>query len=412
MPEFLRLLSLEEALQRWLPEITHRVPEETLPTEQALGRVLARPVLAQEPIPPFTRSSVDGYAVRAADTHGASDALPAYLRVVGEVPMGQAPDFAIGPGEAALIHTGGMLPQGADAVVMLEYTQPSQADEVEVLRAVAVGENVIQAGEDVQPGQEVFPAGIRLRPAEIGGLMALGVTQVVVRQKPRVAVLSTGDEVIPPHQQPAPGQVRDVNSYTISAMVERYGGHPVRYGIVPDDLEALKAAVRRAFAESDMVVVTAGSSASTRDMTEQALNALGEPGVLVHGLRLKPGKPTILAVAQGKPLIGLPGNPVSALVNTWLLVVPALERLLDLQHPRPRPRVRARLRTNLTSESGRQEWYPVRLIAREDGGFEAEPIFYKSNLIFRLAWADGVTPVPAEATGLPAGMEVEVYLWD
>jgi len=277
---------------------------------------------------------------------------------------------------------------------------------------VAVGENVIEAGEDVKPGQVVFPAGLRLRPAEIGGLMALGKTEVVVARRPRVGVLSTGDEVIPPDRTPEPGQIRDVNSYTISAMVARYGGEPVRYGIFPDDAAALREGVARAFAECDMVVVTAGSSASTRDMTEQVLNSMGAPGVLVHGLRIKPGKPTILAVAEGKPLVGLPGNPVSALVNTWLIVVPALERLMGLTQHRPRPRVRARLRTNLASESGRQEWYPVRLWEKADGTFEAEPIHYKSNLIFRLAWADGVTPVPAEATGLPAGAEVVVYLWE
>ncbi len=411
MPEFLRLQAPFEARERWLAQVTHRVEAETLPTADALGRVLAEPIVAREPIPAFPRSTVDGYAVRAADTHGASESLPAYLQVVGEVPMGRAPEFTLAPGQAAVIHTGGMVPPGADAVVMLEYTQRSREDEVEVLRAVAVGENVIQVGEDVQQGQQVLPAGLRLRPAEIGGLMALGQTHVKVARRPRVGILSTGDEVVPPERPLQPGQVRDVNSYTISALVLAHGGEPVRYGILPDDFDALMQATRRAFEETDMVVITAGSSASTRDMTAQVLNSLGAPGVLAHGLRIKPGKPTILAVAQGKPLVGLPGNPVSALVNAWHFVVPALEKLQGVTVTRPKPQIRARLTRNLPSEAGREEWYPVRVRRTEDGAWEAEPIYYRSNLIFRLAWADGLVPVPEDATGLPAGAEVVVFLW-
>ena len=411
MPEFLHLQAPFEARERWLAQVTHRVGVETLPTVDALGRVLAEPIVAREPIPAFPRSTVDGYAVRAADTHGASESLPAYLQVVGEVPMGRAPEFTLATGQAAVIHTGGMLPEGADAVVMLEYTERAREDEVEVLRAVAVGENVIQVGEDVQQGQEVLPAGVRLRPAEIGGLMALGQTRVKVARRPRVGILSTGDEVVPPEQPLQPGQVRDVNSYTISALVLAHGGEPVRYGILPDDFEALMQATQQAFEETDMVVITAGSSASTRDMTAQVLNSLGEPGVLAHGLRIKPGKPTILAVAQGKPLVGLPGNPVSALVNAWHFVVPALEKLQGVTVTRPRPQIRARLAGNLPSEAGREEWYPVRIRRAEDGTLEAEPVHYRSNLIFRLAWADGLVPVPEDATGLPAGAEVVVFLW-
>ncbi len=411
MPEFLRLQAPKEARETWLAHITHRMDPEEIPTVEALGRVLAESIRAPEPIPSFPRSTVDGFAVRAADTHGASDALPAYLNVVGEVPMGRAPDFTLAPGQAAIIHTGGMLPPGADAVVMMEYTQQSREGEVEVLRAVAVGENVIQAGEDVQAGQEVLPSGIRLRPAEIGGLMALGRVRIKVARRPRVGILSTGDEVVSPEQSLQPGQVRDVNSYTISALVQIHGGTPLRYGIVPDDEQALFEVTHRAFEECDMVVITAGSSASTRDMTAQILDSLGEPGVLAHGLRIKPGKPTILAVAQGKPLVGLPGNPVSALVNAWHFVVPALERLQGMTVSRPRPQIKARLTSNLPSEAGREEWYPVRVRSAADGTFEAEPIYYKSNLIFRLAWADGLVPVPEDATGLPAGTEVVVFLW-
>ncbi len=411
MPEFLHLLPPDTARARWLAAVTHRSPTEVLPTSQAVGRVTAQSVRAPQDVPPFPRSEVDGYAVRAADTYGASEALPAYLELVGEVPMGGAAGFRLRPGQAALIHTGGMLPEGADAVVMVEYTQVSRVGEVEILRPVAVGEGVIAIGEDMRAGAEVVAAGVRLRPAEIGALMALGITALHVAQRPRVAVLATGDEVVPPERSPAPGQVRDVNSYTLSALIAKAGGEAVLYGIIPDERHALEEAVRRAFAACDALVVTAGSSASTRDITAEVLNGLGAPGVLVHGVSTKPGRPTILGAAQGKPLVGLPGNPVSALVNAGLFVVPMLDHLQGVTHSRPKAIVRARVTVNLASEAGREDWWPVRLHPTPSG-WEAEPIFYKSNLIFRLAEADGLLKVPADATGLALGEEADVVLWE
>ncbi len=410
MPEFLYLLPPKEAAQTWLERVTHRTEAETIPSAEALGRVTAEDVLAPHPMPPFDRSGVDGYAVRAADTYGASESLPAYLEIVGEVPMGAPPKFRIGAGQAALIHTGGMLPEGADAVVMLEYTQRSREDEVEVLKAVSKGEEVIIKGEDLAEGAVVIPRGARLRAAEIGGLMALGILEVKVARRAVVGIIATGDEVVPPSGTPAAGQVRDINSYTLAAEVQRGGGVPRQYGIVPDDPKALAETVGRALNECDMVVVTAGSSASTRDMTADVLDSYGPPGVLVHGVNTKPGRPTILSVtAAGKPLVGLPGNPVSALVNMDLFVIPALDRLHGLQIRRPKPTLKARLTVNLPSAAGREDWWPVRL-RQTDEGWEADPIFYKSNLIFSLVRADGLLKVPADATGLPAGAIAEVRL--
>ncbi len=243
---------------------------------------------------------MDGYAVRAADTFGASDSLPAYLRLVGEVPMGATTDLALQAGECALIHTGGMLPDQADAVVMVEHTQSARLGEVEIFHAAAVGENVIHKGEDVTQGEQVIGQGVRLRPQEIGGLMALGITQVRVFRRLRVGLISSGDEVIPPAQELLPGQVRDVNSYSLGALVEQNGAIPVQYGIVPDRAEALRATAKQALAECDLVLITAGSSASARDLTSQVISELGKPGVLVHGVSVRPGKPTILAVCDGK----------------------------------------------------------------------------------------------------------------
>jgi molybdopterin molybdotransferase len=424
MPEFLTLLPPDEARALLLSHLSKAVLDsELVDVPSSLGRVLAEDIVAPQALPDFQRSTVDGYAVRARDTHGASDSLPAYLNLIGEVPMGDAPGFEIGAGQCALIHTGGMVPNGANAVVMLEYTQqtgsagqlPTATNEIEIFRAIADGENVIRIGEDVAQGQTVQPKGSLIRPAEIGGLMALGIVQIRVVSQVRVGVISTGDEVIDPGQSPRPGQVRDVNSYTLAALVEKSGGMAKIYGIVSDQFDAVKDIAAKALSECDVVIITAGSSASTRDRTADVIRSLGEPGVLVHGINTRPGKPTILGVCDGKAVIGLPGNPVSALVNGYLFVVPVIEKLLDVL-PRPKPTALAKLTVNLPSQAGREDWWPVKLTRPERspaqwiGEYEANPIFGKSNLIFTLAAADGLIRIDPDATGMSAGEIVEVYL--
>ncbi len=409
MTEFLELMPPREALRVWLAHISTVIKEEEISTVAALGRVTARPTLAAHPLPAFDRSTVDGYAVRAADTYGASESLPATIKILGEVHMGVAPGFALAPGAGALIYTGGMLPQKADAVVMVEYTQSISPDEIELYRAAAVGENVIRIGEDVQVDDEVIPAGVRLRPAEIGGLMALGYTQVWVAQKPRIGIISSGDELVPPDHPLNAGQVRDINGYNLSALVEIAGGQAVYYGIAPDDYEVMLSMAKYAHQECDVLVITAGSSLSTRDLTAAVIRSLGKPGVLVHGINIRPGKPTILAVCDGKVVIGLPGNPVSALVIACLYVVPVVERLSGLFHKRPTPTIRARLVFNLSSQAGREDWVAVRLF-QEINGYRAEPVLGSSNLIFTLVRADGLVCIPADKTGLSSGEYVEVCL--
>jgi molybdopterin molybdotransferase len=411
MPEFLQLQTPADALTRLLDALPEHLAlgTEALPTEAALDRILAEDVCAPHALPPFSRASVDGYAVRAADTFGASASLPAYLTLVGEVLMGTQASIDVSQGTAALVHTGGMIPHGADAVVMVEDTQASRPGEVEILRPVAPGENVLQFGEDVQAGETVMRRGSRLRAQEIGGLMALGHTTTRVACKPRVAILSTGDEVVAPDVDPLPGQVRDVNSYTLSAVVTRAGGEPVPFGILPDTRPALEAAARQAHASCDVVLVTAGSSVSSRDITSEVIAGLGAPGVLVHGVALRPGKPTILGVCAGKPVIGLPGNPVSALVVAGLFVAPLLRRMLGCRAD-VAPRVPARLTANIPSEAGREDYAPVR-VSGQPGAYQAEPIFGKSNLIFTLVRADGLVRIPAEANGLAANTPVEVLLF-
>jgi len=433
MPEFLRLLPPDEARALLLLHLPGPITDsESISTVSALGRVTAEDIIAPHSLPEFPRSTMDGYAVRAHDTFGASDSLPAYLNLVGEIPMGDTPSFDLQSGQCALIHTGGMLPNGADAVVMLEYVQQTSefsrdfgglGPEIEIMRAVAEGENVIRIGEDVASGTVVLPRGSMMRPAEIGGLMALGIVQLNVIRKIRVGLISSGDEVVYPSQQPRRGQVRDVNAYTLFSLVMKSGGEGVLYGIVPDEMSALKEIASRALRECDVVLITAGSSASTRDMTAVVINSLGAPGVLVHGINTRPGKPTILGVCDGKAVIGLPGNPVSALVNGYLFVVPVIEMLLGLPTDKPRASVMARLTVNIASQAGREDWVPVKLTPlsllpfsakiggeKEVGRWDAEPIFGKSNLIFTLAAADGLLRISPDATGFSAGELVEVIL--
>jgi len=425
MPEFLTLLPPDDARTLLLSHLSPPIPfdqtqgkldSELIDVISSLGRFTTSDIFAPHPLPDFPRTTVDGYAVRAKDTFGASDSLPAYLTLIGEVPMGDTPSFEIGAGQCALIHTGGMLPNGADAAVMIEYTQfvgaGSPRPEIEIFKSIADGENVIRIGEDVAQNQLVISKGTQIRPAEIGGLMALGFTSINVAKKPRVGLISTGDEVIDPSQIPRPGQVRDINSYTLGALVEKSGGVAIHYGIFSDQFEVLKEAAAKALSECDLVIITAGSSASTRDMTADVIRTLGEPGVLVHGINTRPGKPTILGVCNGKAVIGLPGNPVSALVNGYLFVVPVIEKLLSAL-PKPRATVMAKLTVNLPSQAGREDWWPVKLIVNRQSSivnYGADPIFGKSNLIFTLASADGLLRIGSDATGLSAGEIVEVVL--
>ena len=416
MAEFFNVLPPDEARRLFLQHIRPLGDTETLPALAALGRITHDAIVAPHSLPTFRRSTMDGYAVRATDTHGAGESLPALLQVIGEVPMGRAASYVLNTGQAVVIHTGGMLPDTADAVVQIEHTQivgglnPAQFPyEIEVGRSVACGQNVIQIGEDVAANTEILPAGSRLRPQDVGGLLALGIGQVVLVRQPRVAIISTGDEVVPPDTPLGPGQIHDINSYTIAGQVFQAGGEAEIMGIVPDDLPALGAAAAQALAKADMLVISAGSSVSVRDRTIEVIEALGQPGVLLHGVATRPGKPTILGVVDGKPVLGLPGNPVSAMVQFVMFGVPAIYRLQGVSRADIKERLWARLEQNIASASGREDYIPARLV---DAGqwMHAVPIFGKSNLIYTLVQADGLIKVPLNVGGLIAGDLVEVLL--
>lgn len=417
MPEFFNVLPPDQARSLMLEQMPAVLPSEIIPTTQALGRITAESLFAPHPLPSFRRSTMDGFAVLAADTFGASGSLPAFLTVAGEVPMGKTANIELSKGQAVIVHTGGMIPDSADAVVQIELTQvvnpPGVRNfpfEIEVMKSVASGENVLQVGEDVQLQSEILPDGHLIRPQDIGGLLALGLTRVPVIRRPKVTILATGDEVIHPSQQVGPGQIRDINSYTIAAMVTEAGGIPIAGEIIPDNFAALKSAALRTLESSDMLVMTAGSSVSVRDMTVAVIDQLGKPGVLFHGVATRPGKPTIVGIVDDKPVLGLPGNPVSAMIQFDMFGKPAIYQLQGLKKWPKQGFVWAILGQNIASQSGREDYVPVRLIDSTEG-LVATPVFGKSNLIYTLVNADGLIKVPLNKGGLLKGEPVEVHLF-
>jgi len=387
------------------------VPAEECPIGEAYGRVLAEDILSPEDLPGFARSTVDGYAVNAADTFGARETAPAYLTVKSEVLMGAAADVPVGRAEAARIPTGGMLPPGTDAVVMLEHVQAVSADMIEVMKSVAPKENVIERDEDVASGETVLQRGHRLRPQDVAALAGLGIMRVAVSRRPVVAVVSTGDEILPPDRPLKPGQVRDINSYTLWGLIAASGGLPLRKGIFEDDYEVIRRAVEASLQEAQMVLITGGTSAGTKDMTLQIINDLGDPGVLFHGVALKPGKPMIGGIVSGTPVLGLPGHPAAVAVCFDLFIRPLIRRLSGQSAGRDFDKtVTARMAKSVASAAGREDHIRVSLDER-DGALQAVPVLGKSGLITTLVRADGVVVIPPARLGLDAGEEVVVRLF-
>jgi molybdopterin molybdotransferase len=384
---------------------------EECPLGDAYGRVLAADIVSPENLPGFARSTVDGYAVNAADTFGARETAPAYLTVSSEVLMGAAADVAVGRGEAARIPTGGMLPPGTDAVVMLEHVQALSADMIEVMKSVAPKENVIDRDEDVASGEMVLQKGHRLRPQDVAALAGLGITQVAVFLRPVIAIVSTGDEIVPPDRSLKPGQVRDINSYTLWGLITASGGIPLRKGIFEDDYEVIRGAVEASLEEAQMVLITGGTSAGTKDMTLQIINDLGDPGVLFHGVALKPGKPMIGGIVSGTPVLGLPGHPAAVAVCFDLFIGPLIKRLSGQSAGRDFDKtVTARMAKSVASAAGREDHIRVSLEER-DGALQAVPVLGKSGLITTLVRADGVVVIPPARLGVDAGEEVVVRLF-
>ncbi len=391
---------------------------ETIAVEECAGRVLAQTLHVPDAQPSFHRAHMDGYAVRARDTFGASSSIPAYLRLTGAVEMGRAPENDLRRGCAMRIATGGMLPEGADAVVMIEYTEEVKGGQVEIQRSVSPWEHVIRIGEDIAAGAEVFPAGRRLRPRDVGALTGIGVTRVSVHVRPRVALIGTGDEIVDPATTPAPGQVRNVNQYSLRAMAADAGAEVIDLGVCPDDPVIFERLLHQGLERADGVWVSGGSSVGTKDMTLDVIARVPGSEIVFHGISVAPGKPTILALVERSgspsvPILGLPGHPVSALVIGDVFGVPLLRR--QGGEPAgaafaPRHTTRARLARNIDSSPGREDYVRVRL-SEEAGGLRAEPLPGKSGAVFSLVHADGYVVVDLNREGIESGEDVEVVLF-
>jgi len=402
MSRFLNVIPVADAVATVI-RISPEPAKEMIPVESAVGRILATAVTADTDIPGFDRSVVDGYAVRASDTAGAGDAIPALLHCNGRIAMGREDvKTVIKPGTCAYIPTGGVLPAGADAVVMVEYTEDA-SDTVLVKKAVSHGENVLLRDEDFKKGETVFSVGRRISPQDAGVLAACGCTTVTVAQKPVVGIISTGNELVPASVVPGLGQVRDANASMLAAYLTECGCLPRLYGIILDEREAFEAMLTRALPECDVILLSGGSSKDDRDMTAAVIATMGE--VLVHGIAIAPGKPTIIGRIAEKPVFGLPGHPASAFVVLIAIVRPLLDRMLGV--PRPIQRTeKATLVVNIPSQRGREEYVRISL----KNGI-ATPLFGKSGLLNTLIRSDGLIRIPAGAEGLEQGSVVEVILW-
>jgi molybdopterin molybdotransferase len=401
MSRFLSVVPASEAITA-IRSLAVPAGEESVPLAESSGRILSRDVTSDVDIPGFTRSVVDGYAVRAADTTGAGDAIPAILSFSGRVAMGAIAERPVRSGECAYVPTGGILPDGADAMVMVENTE-QMGDEVLIRKPVAHGENVLMFNEDFSLGEVVLKKGRRISAQDAGVLAAAGCTSVQVVRKPRFGVISTGNELVPVAAKPGIGQVRDVNSYVVASFLQAQGCIPVRYGIVRDEREALTAAIVKATAECDAVLVSGGSSKDERDMVASIIAEQGN--VLVHGVAIAPGKPTIIGRCGGKPVIGLPGHPASAFIVLMAIVGHLITEMTGEEVSRVRT-TSAILAENVPSSRGREDY--VRVVV--DNGI-ATPVFGKSGLLNTLIRSTGVVRVPAESEGLETGTKVEVILW-
>jgi molybdopterin molybdotransferase len=402
------------------PQEARRILLEVLPvgtervaTVRARSRVLAEDLFSQVNLPHFHRAAMDGYAVKAKDTFGASQSLPAYLKLAGVVEMGKEATQALNKGEAMRISTGGMMPPDADAVVMVEYTDETDGGLVEIHRAVSPGQNVIQIGDDIKKGEPVFSQGRRLRGHDLGALTGVGIASITVYRRPRVALISTGDEIVDAEIDPQPGQVRNINQHSLAGLIEEAGGELKDWGVIRDDRAQLTEAIGAALDWADAVLLSGGSSMGAKDIALETILSFPDSQFIFHGISIAPGKPTIFAKACGKPILGLPGYPVSALVIFDLFGAPMLRRLGGESRDalqRFSHTVRAKLKTNIASQIGREDY--VRVVMEGEGAsFVATPLPSKSGAIFTLVKADGMVRIGMNQDGLEQGEEVDVILF-
>ena len=407
--KFFQVKSVEETFSL-IEELIHPLTDRiVLPLHKALNYILAEDIVVKENVPGFRRSSVDGYAVIAKDTFGSSENMPGFLNVAGEVKMGEAPQNPLSVGEAIYIPTGGMLPDGSDAVIMIEHCE-DLSGLLNLYRQVAPGENVISIGEDMKAGESLVTTGTKLRPQELGALASQGITEVSVYRKPVVGYLSTGDEIVPIETKDLGiGQVRDMNGITIGSLVSEWGCEFLYGGIVKDDQTELERVTAEMLEKTDCLILSGGSSVGTKDYSVEVIDRMGKPGVFVHGVSIKPGKPTILASADGKPIIGLPGHPASAMIIFNLFGKAVLHKLQGWTSDE-KNLAKAIVTKNLPSTPGRTDFVRARLFLEENQWY-ADPILGKSSLISTLVKSEGMIEIPSKSEGVQNGETVSVRLF-
>jgi molybdopterin molybdotransferase len=408
---FFKVLAPQAALRLLLA--VEPVEAERIASVTGRARVLVEDLYSTVDLPHFHRAAMDGYAVKAKDTFGASQSLPAYLKLAGVVEMGKEAAQPLTPGEAMRISTGGMMPPESDAVVMVEYTDETSAGLVEIHRAVSPWQNVIQIGDDIKQGELVFKRGRRLRAHDLGALTGVGISSISVYKRPRIALISTGDEIVDADTVPSPGQVRNINQHSLAGLIEECGGELKDWGVVRDDRNALKHTIGEALAWADLVLLSGGSSMGAKDIALETILSFPNSEFVFHGISIAPGKPTIFAKACGKPILGLPGYPVSALVIFDLFAAPMIRRLggesLEALGRFGRT-VKAKLKTNIASQIGREDYVRVTLEGAS-GELAATPLPSKSGAIFTLVKADGMVRIDMNQDGLEQGEEVDVILF-
>ncbi len=408
---FFKVVTPQEALRALLQ--VSPVGTERIPTVRARARVLAEDLYSNVDLPHFHRAAMDGYAVKAKDTFGASQSLPAYLKLAGVVEMGKEATQLLGAGEAIRISTGGMMPPESDAVVMVEYTDETDAGLVEIHRSVSPWQNVIQIGDDIKKSELVFSRGRRLRAHDLGALTGVGISSILVYMRPRIALISTGDEIVDADTEPLPGQVRNINQHSLAGLIEGCGGELRDWGVVRDDKDQLIRAIGEALQWSDLVLLSGGSSMGAKDIALEAILSFPDSEFIFHGISVSPGKPTIFAKACGKPIMGLPGYPVSALVIFDLFAAPVLRKIGGEEVTginQFAKTLRATLKTNIASQVGREDYVRVTL-QHDSERWLATPLPSKSGAIFTLVKADGMVRIDLNQDGLEQGEEVEVILF-
>jgi molybdopterin molybdotransferase len=405
--ELFKVMSVDDTKKLLKETFKKKVQEEEVELNNALGRIISEDITAKDNVPPFKRSTVDGYAVASRDIVGASETIPAIMNLIGEIVMGQAPSISLkASGDCAYVPTGGMIPEGTDAVVMIEYTDKLDEETILINTSIAYGDNVVDIGEDITKDEVVINKGTKLRPYEIGVLSSLGIGKVRVFKKPKVAIISTGDEIVGCNDAPNLGEVRDINSYMLYTAVLEDGGEPINFGVVKDDFNELSALMKKALEQCDMVLVSGGSSVGKKDQSLRVINSLDSSQVLVHGIAIKPGKPTIIGKVGDKAVFGLPGHPLSCAVVYKVIVKNYLNSLCDFNEKTYG--VQCDFEVNYHSAKGREEYLPV-IIKEENHNLIASPVLSKSGVITGFSKAWGYIKIEKNVEGILQGEKVYVY---